>query len=261
MTTPFNDPSQGDQQQPNQSFRSQFQQMKQDPRIQQAAQDVSDAHPQGEFARTPRVMAGGIAAGYRLGKDPANADMFGGSQPAPSDGGWGSQGGVSNGNGGDNEFATRGDLNEATQGLHDKIDGLAAGGQASGPDGGPGRNNAFSQGTGRTPAPQAAGTQQPGVPSPLTADYAAQRLNMQAYQQNVHDSIEGGRASLRQRAANWAAATPGGVQQTGTGNGMSSGMQQNSMAGALPGSPMRPNSGIGQSESSFNSTRFMGGQQ
>jgi hypothetical protein len=33
------------------------------------------------------------------------------------------------------------------------------------------------------------------------------------------------------------------------------------MAGALPGSPMRPNSGIGQSESSFNNTRFMGSQQ
>ena len=51
-----------------------------------------------------------------------------------------------------------------------------------------------------------------------------------------------------------------GVQQTGTGNGMGATTANASMSGALGGSPMRPNSGIGQSESTFNSTRFMGGQ-
>ena len=165
MTTPL--PGPDDQQGPS-TFRSQFQQLRQDPRIQQAASDVNAAHPPGEAFRGLRTTAGAIGAGYRLGKDPANADMFGGgSQP----GNWGSQG-ASNGDGGDNEFATRGDLNEATSGLHDKIDSLAAGGQSSGPADGPGRNNAFSQGTGRTPAPQAAGT---GQPPPTMIDFAAAR--------------------------------------------------------------------------------------
>ena len=141
---------------------------------------------QPSFRRVPAHtcvwLRGGLAAGYRIGKDATLTSFGGSSQP----GNWGNQG-ASNGDGGDNEFATRGDLNEATQGLHDKIDGLAAGGQASGPDGGPGRNNAFSQGTGRTPAPQAAGTW--GKPPPTMIDCAAARNSQPSYAQGLHEQM------------------------------------------------------------------------
>ena len=129
--------------------------------------------------------------------------------------GWGN--GVSNGNGGDDELATKGDVNDAASGLHDRLGSIESGMQNAG--GVQDRTNAFSQGNGTAPAPQAAGTQRPNAPSPLTADFAAQRLNMQAYQRNLHDSIESGRASFRQRAANWAAATPGTVQRPAPGTG------------------------------------------
>lgn len=166
--------------------------------------------------------------------------------------GWGN--GVSNGNGGDDELATKGDVNEAASGLHDRLGSIESGMQNAG--GVQDRNNAFSQGNGSAPAPQAAGTQRPGVQSPLTADFAAQRLNMQAYQANVHDSIETGRASFRQRAANWAAATPHGLSPSLSGNAMSASQGSNTMNGLVSGGNA---GGNGMSASTFEKLKW--GQQ
>lgn len=240
MTTPLGpDDSQGPS-----TFRSRLQQYRQDPRIQQAAQDVSAAHPQGEFLRTPRMAAGALGAGYRIGKE--DAASFGGSSQSAV-GNWGSGAG----NGGDDEFATKGDVNEAASGLHDRLGNIESGMQNAG--GVMDRNAAFGQGMGTAPAPQAAGTQRPNAPSPLTADFAAQRMAQQQYQAGVHDSIESGRASLRQRAANYAARVPGAVQQTGSGIGASAGQNEQTMGGILPVQN-------GMSDSTYSNKRFRGQQ-
>lgn len=135
-------------------------------------------------------------------------------------------------------------------GINDRLDSMqtAQGGAQD-------RNNAFSQG--QQGGPQASGT---GAPPDILGGYHAATLAMGQHMADVHEQVSGTQASLRQRAANYAARVPGAVQQTGTGNGMSEGQSQNSMAGALGGSPMRPNSGTGQSQRSFENTRFMGGQ-
>jgi hypothetical protein len=158
--------------------------------------------------------------------------------------------------GNDSGFASKDDLNEAASGLNSRLDELS--GSMKNAGGVQDRQQAFGQG--RQGGPQATGTQRPGTPNPLLADFAAQRQSQQMYAAGLHESLANSYASLRQRGANFAAHTPGTVIQTGTGNGMSPGQAENSMAGALGGSPMRPNSGIGQSASSFDSTRFMGSQ-
>jgi hypothetical protein len=161
------------------------------------------------------------------------------TQPNQSDsgdyGGYGGQGdGTSNGDGGDNEFATKEDVS----GIHSRLDEIQ-GGMQSGGGAQPVQNRmeAFGQGTGSQPAPQAAGTQRSGAD--ILAGYHQQTLDNLAYSQGLHEQVSGVQASLRQRAANWAARTPQGFTPSATGNGMS--------AGTSPTSVQSTGSGIGAS--------------
>jgi hypothetical protein len=160
-------------------------------------------------------------------KSLGHGPQYGGNQ-ANGDGGQ-----EANGNGGD----PHAEINEKLGGINDRLDSMSRSQQQAAPSPVQNRMEAFGMGRGSTPAPIASGTQ---APPPTLADFAAQRNNMALHQQNVHASFGNARASFNQRAATHAAATPGAVQQTGTGNAMSSAMQENSMSGALGGSPMRP---------------------
>jgi hypothetical protein len=76
------------------------------------------------------------------------------------------------------------------------------------------------------------------------------------YAQGVHASLQGATASLRQRAANYAAPS-GGVQQSGSGNGASDSYNETTMNSALTGQNLTPPSGNGSSASSWATKKFM----
>ena len=177
---------------------------------------------------------GSFQPGKSMRGDAQDADS--GAQPS-----WG------NGDGGDNEFATRGDLDEAMSGLHDKIDSLAAGGQASGPDGGPGRNNAFGQGTGRTPAPQAAQR-----PPTVLEQFGAHRAKVLGQMADSHAALQAGQNRRAQIQAGRAASfRPVGPSLSGNGMSASSG------ANTLNGLVSTGNAGgNGMSASTFNAKKW-----
>lgn len=165
----------------------------------------------------------------------------------------GYQGASGSGLSGDpNAPVTVGHLNEAMAKFGGQVGGQASSGDTQNAGGVMDRNVAFFQG--HSGGPQASGTQQPNAPSPLTADFAAQRLNMQAYQQNVHDSIESGRASFRQRSANYAGTSPQGLSPSLSGNAMSASQGANTMNGLVGAG-----NGNGMSESTYQNKKW--GQQ
>lgn len=92
------------------------------------------------------------------------------------------------------------------------------------------RNSAFGQG--QMGGPQARGTQRSG--DDILAGYHAQTLAMTQHAAEVHAQVSGAQASMRQRAANWSAKTPQGVQSTGSGIGASAAQNEQTMAGLLP---------------------------
>lgn len=155
--------------------------------------------------------------------------------------------------------ATRGDLQEHSDALGGRIDQLqeSIGGMQSGGGGRPSApQNANLRGL--TPAKMPP-RQAPA--SPLTADFAGIRAAQQQHAAATSESLAGSYAALGRRAPNQAALSPGGAMAAvqPTGNAMGATTSEASMAGALNGSPMRPSSGIGQSQSSFETSRF--GQQ
>jgi hypothetical protein len=177
----------------------------------------------------------------------------------------GNGGGTSNGDGG-NEFATKEDVS----GIHSRLDEIQGGMQ---PGGGAqpvqNRMEAFGQGTGSQPAPQAQGTQRSGAD--ILAGYHQQTLDNLAYSQGLHEQVSGSQASLRQRAANWAARSPQGFTPSATGNGMSAGTSPTSMTPSLSGNAMSSNQGsatmnglvsggnaggLGMSENTFNAKKW-----
>lgn len=169
--------------------------------------------------------------------------MRGDAQDSGAQPSWG------NGDGGDDEFATHDELDEATSGIHAKLDDMQA--TFSGVQS---RMEAFGQGSGSQAAPRATGTQRP--PGVLQ-QVAAHSAEVQGRMADSHAALQAGKdRSSAQFQARQSASANGGVTQTGTGNGMSERQSNASMAGILPGTPMRPNSGIGQSQSSFSNTRF-----
>jgi hypothetical protein len=128
---------------------------------------------------------------------------------------------------------------------------------------------AFGQGTGSQPAPQAQGTQRSGAD--ILAGYHQQTLDNLAYSQGLHEQVSGSQASLRQRAANWAARSPQGFTPSATGNGMSAGTSPTSMTPSLSGNAMSSNQGsatmnglvsggnaggLGMSENTFNAKKW-----
>jgi hypothetical protein len=149
-------------------------------------------------------------------------------------GGYGGQGdATSNGDGGNNEFATKEDVS----GIHSRLDEIQ-GGMQSGGGAQPVQNRleAFGQGNGSQAAPQAAGTQRSGAD--ILAGYHQQTMDNLAYSQGLHEQVSGSQASLRQRAANWAARSPQGFTPSATGNGMSAGTSPTSMTPSLSGNAM-----------------------
>jgi hypothetical protein len=234
-------------------LRGMYQQAKADPRVQQAAQDVSAAHPQGEFAGGPRVAAGGLAAGYRLGRD--NPGMFGGpQQSAPTH--WGAvedastHGTVTNGDGGP-ELAT----SEDVAGLHSRFDELSGqvGNMASSGAGGQAQGNANLQGLTPSRMPP-----RPASVTPLAAS-AEQRTNALNSMQQAGQQLASTRAST---VAHFAARQAQGSQVTpsGSGNAASDSMNDVTMSGALGrggNASLTPPSGLGSSASTWDRKRFL----
>jgi hypothetical protein len=177
-------------------------------------------------------------------QDPSTQSLFQGYKQDPRIQQWGSQGdGTSNGDRGDNEFATKEDVS----GIHSHLDEIQ-GGMHSGGGAQPVQNRmeAFGQGTGSQPAPQAAGTQRSGAD--ILAGYHQQTLDNLAYAAGLHEQVSGAQASLRQRAANWAARSPQGLSPSLSGNAMSATQGSNTMNGLVSGSNA---GGNGMSESTW----------
>ncbi len=214
------------------SLRGTYQQIKADPLVQQAAQDVSDAHPQGQPLRGLRATAGAVRAGYNLGSDPANADLFG--QSAATHFGFvgdaQTHGTFTNSDGGP-ELATA----ESVDALHAKVDALGGSGGDQGGGAPAAAQNSNLQGL--TPSRMPPRQAPPGrPPSPTQQDFAAVRVNQAGQRQATSASLAGATASLGRRAASWV--SPGGMQAVQpTGNGMGQTTQDATMSGALKGTP------------------------
>ena len=203
MTTPFDEPSASDPQaaQPNQSL----------------GQQARDAwHASGQTG-----VVNAAKFGYSFGRNAAQQQ----GQPAPSDGGWGSQGGVRNGNGGDDELATKGDVNEAASGLHDRLGNIESGMQQNA-GGVQDRNNAFAQG-------HQGGGQVQNQPPDMLAQFAAHRDNayaqMEASSQHLQATRDRSTSQFQQRQSSFR---PVGTSSSGIG--MSAGQSEATMSGLLP---------------------------
>lgn len=226
---------------------SRWQQLKADPRIQQAASDVAAAHPADEPFRGLRTTAGAVRAGYNLGRDPANADLFTTGQSAATH--WGpvgdayTHGTIGNGDGGSEQLAT----SDGIAGLHSRFDELSSqvGGMSS--SGQQGNQNMQQLTPSRMP-------ERPPQVSPLAAS-AAQRdyANAQAAagQQHLQTSVD------RTMATFAARQSQGGMRPTQpTGNGFGASTASASMNGLLGRQVGGGTSSNGQSESTFANTRF-----
>jgi hypothetical protein len=180
--------------------------------------------------------------GYQFGKNAAQQGMQGQGGT-----GVGSQGGVSNGNGGDDELATKGDVNEAASGLHDRLGSIESGMQNAG--GVQDRNAAFGQGNGSAPAPQAQGTGSP--PSVLQQHQVQTQAALQSMKEghaDLHNSMANTMARFQQRQSQGASMAP-----QLSGNAMSSNQGSATMNGLVSGGNA---GGLGMSQNTFDAKKW-----
>lgn len=138
-------------------------------------------------------------------------------------------GGTSNGDGGAEEDPHQ-EINDKLDGINDRLDSIQ-GQQQAAPSPVQNRMEAFSQW--HQGGPIASGQQQPGVQSPLTADFAAQRYAQQMYAQGVHEQMSNARSGLQMRQQSYAAQTPQGVSPMLSGNAQSASQGSNTMNGLV----------------------------
>ena len=193
------------------------------PSFRSAVKDTAATLPRGSSLGTA------YAAGKQLG-----AERYGGgAQPAWGNGDGGEE---ANGNGGDDHDAMHADISSELDSLQGGMAGIQN------------RMEAFGQGNGSQAAPQASGT---GRPPPELTDYHAQTMATQQYMTGVHEQVSGAQASLRQRAANWAARTPQGLSPSLSGNAMSATQGSNTMNGLVGAG-----NGNGMSESTYQNKKW-----